>query len=99
MDREAKTLLHYKLAGEHQPWKRSQRKFLRLPNMGEYVAVDRNETLYKVTLVVHCPFDSKYVAEIYAVEIDHMAILRSASSANKRRSTDTTNAYNRVYTK
>ena len=55
-------------------WSNSGREFLRLPVVGEYVATSSSSSWYRVELVVHCPFEAEYVAEVYAVEVDHMEV-------------------------
>jgi hypothetical protein len=58
--------------GENTP-----RDFARIPAVGEYVATAVAGPWYRVRLVVHAPFSAEYEAEIYAVEVDHNAVLRA----------------------
>lgn len=52
-------------------WKNESRPFERLPVVGEYVTLEATSPWYRVQLVIHCPFEAEYQAEVYAVEIDH----------------------------
>lgn len=41
--------------------------FTRVPCVGEFLTTASNSEWYEVRLVVHCPFDATYAAEVYAV--------------------------------
>lgn len=50
-----------------------------LPRLGEYVVLSSgDETWYEVKLVVHFPFDSEFEAEVFAVGLNHLDVLRQA---------------------
>jgi hypothetical protein len=57
-----KVFLHHKEDGQ---WVNEERNFARLPCVGEYVALDTSSLYYRVYLVVHCPFETEYEAEVY----------------------------------
>ena len=59
-------------------WNNESREFGRLPVVGEIVALDWNSPWYKVQLVIHCPFEAQYQAEVFAVEVDHAEAQRQA---------------------
>jgi hypothetical protein len=45
--------------------------FLRLPVVGEYIALENNgNSLYRVEVVLHCPNGIQYVAEIFAIGVE-----------------------------
>ncbi len=52
------------------------RVFLRLPTVGEYVTLSPTSDWYEVTLVVHCPFEATYAAEVYARRVDHLEVVK-----------------------
>jgi hypothetical protein len=60
----AKVFLHYKSkpGGE---WINEERHFVRLPCVGEYVALGATSTWHRAYLVVHCPFDAEFEAEVF----------------------------------
>jgi len=72
-----KVFLHTRSKGKHD-WKNESRQFGRLPVVGEYVALEATSPWYQVQLVVHCPFEADYEAEVYAVEVDHTEAKRRA---------------------
>jgi len=72
-----KVFLHTRHQGKRD-WNNESREFGRLPVVGEFVAPDWNSEWYQVQLVLHCPFEAEYEAEIYAVEIDHIEAQRRA---------------------
>ncbi len=49
-------------------WVNVKRDFLRLPAVGEYIAIDLNSPLFRVTRVVHVPFTAPVGAEVYCTE-------------------------------
>jgi hypothetical protein len=51
------------------------RYFARLPVIGEFLALSAGGQLYQVEHLVHCPFPCGWSAEIFAVEVDHNAIM------------------------
>jgi hypothetical protein len=67
----SKVFLHTRSQGQ-KDWINTSREFLRLPVVGEYLATSASSSWYKIELVVHCPFEAEYSAEIYAVEVNHM---------------------------
>ena len=65
----SKVFLHLMRNGNGE-WADSQRDFLRLPTLGEMITPKFGAPFYKVTLVVHCPFNSQYDAEVFAVQVN-----------------------------
>ncbi|CEE79440.1 conserved hypothetical protein [Xanthomonas citri pv. citri] len=45
--------------------------------IGEYVAMSE-DAWFKVELVVHTPFACEFDAEVYAVGVDHLEVVREA---------------------
>jgi len=67
----ANVFLHVTATPECPRWKNSPQEFLRLPVVGEYIALSSTDNkLYKVVFVVHNAFECEYVAEVYAVRVD-----------------------------
>ena len=51
----------------------------RVPSVGEYVALSSSDAdWYKVTLVVHCPYEGDYEAEVFAKPADHHEVMESS---------------------
>jgi hypothetical protein len=71
-----KVFLHIRAAKDAQ-WVNSSREFLRLPVVGEHLATETDSPWYRVDLVVHCPFEADYAAEVYATQVDHREVMRS----------------------
>jgi hypothetical protein len=68
----AKVFLHYKdkPGGE---WINEERNFVRLPCVGEYVALSSGSAL-RVYAVVHCPFEAaNFEAEVFTSSVPSMA--------------------------
>jgi hypothetical protein len=61
-----KVFLHYRNSPGGD-WINEERTFSRLPCVGEYVATDVASAWHRVYLVVHCPFDAEFEAEVYTV--------------------------------
>lgn len=59
-------------------WNNSAREFLRLPVVGEFVTTGITSPWYQVELVVHCPFDATYAAEVWAVKVDASQVKHEA---------------------
>lgn len=59
-------------------WVNQSLEFLRLPIVGEYIALSMESQWYRVDLVVHCPFDCEYVAELYATKVDYLETMKLA---------------------
>ena len=72
----SKVFIHTRTAG-NKGWDNTGREFLRLPVEGEYLALDGASPWYKVELVVHCPFEACYSAEVYAVEVDLNEVMKA----------------------
>jgi hypothetical protein len=63
----------------HEQWRNEQRRFARIPMVGEHVALSMHSPIFKVVNVVHCPFKCQFDAEVYALQItveEHHASLR-----------------------
>ncbi|APR13468.1 conserved hypothetical protein [Xanthomonas citri pv. citri] len=58
-------------------WLNEEREFGRIPMIGEYVAMSE-DAWFKVELVVHTPFACEFDAEVYAVGVDHLEVVREA---------------------
>lgn len=74
-----KVFLHTRAHGS-MSWKNEGRTFLRLPVVGEYVCTDETSEWYEVQLVVHCPFEAQYAAEVFCVQVDHLEVKKAAFS-------------------
>jgi hypothetical protein len=58
---------------------KEKRDFPRIPLVGDHISIDTNsEDLYQVTLVIHCPFNTDYEVEVYAVKVDHLNVKKKA---------------------
>ena len=73
----ARVFLHTRPAGDPRG-EDTPRDFARIPVVGEYVATAADGPWYRVHLVVHAPFSDRYAAEVYAVRVDPLAVLREA---------------------
>jgi hypothetical protein len=52
-------------------WQATKRDFARVPTIGEYFGLNSFGPSYRVTGVVHAPFEgAEWEAEIYAVEVE-----------------------------
>lgn len=52
--------------GDGREWRNEPRRFGRIPQVGEYVCLAVGEKAYRVTAVVHCPFEGgESIAEVY----------------------------------
>lgn len=76
--RTTTVFVHTQTAKGKSDWINQGRKFLRLPIAGEYIALSSRSPWYCVEIVIHCPFNADYAAEIYATEVDHMDALKKA---------------------
>jgi hypothetical protein len=74
----SKVFLHVTSTPDNPRWENTPREFLRLPTVGEYLATESTGPWYKIVLVVHCPFEAEYAAEVYAVKVDHSEVLKGA---------------------
>jgi hypothetical protein len=72
-----KVFLHTRTPHERD-WKNESRDFARIPVVGEFVVTSSCSPWYQVELVVHCPFECEFDAEVYAVEVDHHLVKRQA---------------------
>ncbi len=59
-------------------WTNEYRDFARIPAVGEYLTLSSTSEWYEVQLVVHIPFDAECDAEVYAVQVDHMAVMSNS---------------------
>ncbi|MBV6690339.1 hypothetical protein KV692_21430 [Xanthomonas euvesicatoria pv. physalidis] len=62
---------------QRRDWLNEEREFGRIPMIGEYVAMSE-DAWFKVELVVHTPFACEFDAEVYAVGVDHLEVVREA---------------------
>jgi hypothetical protein len=74
--------LHTRSPGKHD-WANEYRGFAQVPKVGEYLALSSESPWYEVQLVIHVPFKAQCGAEVYAVEVDHMAV-KAAAFADAR---------------
>lgn len=74
----AKVFVHTQSGKGKSDWKNDSREFLRLPVVGEYFALSSTGEWFQVDLVVHCPFDGQYAAEVFGTQIDHLEVKKEA---------------------
>jgi|HigsolmetaAR206D_1030411.scaffolds.fasta_scaffold35265_2 hypothetical protein len=72
-----KVFLHTR-SPQQRDWVNEGRDFARIPSVGEYVATSGDGPWFQVELVVHTPFPCDFHAEVYAVAVDHLDVLRKA---------------------
>ncbi len=70
-----RVFLHTRSEGKTD-WKNENRDFARIPNTGEHLSLSSDSPWYEVQLVVHTPFDTDIEAEVYAVEVDHLEVMK-----------------------
>ena len=58
-------------------WENTYQEFGRVPVVGEYFALHGAGPWYQVQLVVHTPFENNLDAEVYAVVVDSLEILKT----------------------
>lgn len=68
----ARVFLHTRKPGGAD-WLNESREFHRIPAVSEYLTRETDGPWYQVQLVVHTPFPCDCDAEVYAVEVDHLA--------------------------
>lgn len=72
----SKVFVHTRSAGGRD-WHNEPREFLRLPHVGEYIALaSRDFIWHRVEMVVHCPFDTEYAAEVYCVRVHQDEVMK-----------------------
>jgi len=76
-----RVFLHTHPPGSSQ-WRTEHREFFRIPIVGEYLTLAVTSPWYRVAVVVHTPFSDQFEAELYAVEVDHLAALRQAANGS-----------------
>ena len=74
-----KVFVHLRTQGKHD-WSNTVHDFDRLPIVDEYVQIDDLTEWYIVQIVVHCPFNEEWGAEIYAVKVNHLDELKRLTS-------------------
>ncbi len=72
-----RVFLHTRTHGQSD-WTNENRDFARIPFIGEHLTLSSTSEWYQVQLVVHLPFDGDLDAEVYAVQVDHMAVMNEA---------------------
>lgn len=70
-------LIFYK-GSEDETWANDTANFDRVPNVGEYFTLSRDNDWYEVKAVVHMGFPLDYDAEIYAVKVEDKIALRQS---------------------
>jgi hypothetical protein len=68
-------LLHVRSKGSTAT-ENTERTFLRLPVVGEYVATTKDDWC-QITLVLHVPFEKEITAELFALKVDRMEVLNA----------------------
>ncbi len=66
-------LIHYKADGADS-WDHDTRNFDRVPEVGEFFTMAREEPWFEVKLVLHMAFPLDYDAEIWATQVDGKAV-------------------------
>lgn len=74
-----KVFVHTQSEKGKRDWSNEGRDFLRLPVVGEYFTLSFDGEWHIVDLVVHCPFESEYDAEIYGTKVNHLEILKATT--------------------
>lgn len=69
--------VHIKKSARQGDWLNVMRTFLRVPVVGEYIALNDGSALFKVEAVVHCPFEASVGAEIWCSPADYHAMIKS----------------------
>ena len=62
-----KVFVHIK-GPEDKLWHNEGRDFVQVPHVGEYFAMAVDSPLYEVKVVIHCPFEAQFDAEVSAIE-------------------------------
>lgn len=62
-----KVFVHIR-GSEDKTWHNEGREFAQVPRVGEYFAMAVDSPLYEAKVVIHCPFEAQFDAEVYAVE-------------------------------
>ena len=73
-----KVFVHTQSARGKCDWDNEGRDFLRLPVVGEYIALSSTGEWHRVDLVLHCPFEAGYAAEIFATRVNHHDVMQEA---------------------
>jgi len=53
-------------------------EFARIPVIGEHVAISSDSPWFKVVVVVHTPFPCDCEAEVYAVKVEHLEVIKAS---------------------
>lgn len=72
----AKVFVHTREQGEME-WVNDYYPFSRVPVEGEYFTLSSDGEWFLVELVVHTPFDKEVHAEVFAVQVDHLEVMKS----------------------
>jgi hypothetical protein len=68
--------LHTHTPGKYD-WDNRAWDFPQIPHVGEYVALaSADAEWYQVEFVVHCAFKAEYEAEVYAVQKNHLEVMK-----------------------
>jgi hypothetical protein len=74
----AKVFVHYRDRDSGGEWVNLSLEFVRLPIVGEYVAISETSEWLRVYAVVHCPFPASFDAEIYmALDSTHLEAIEA----------------------
>jgi hypothetical protein len=76
-----KVFLHTRTPGQTDSWNNTSEEFDQVPAVGEHVCRAYDGSWFAVRAVVHLPKSAAtpYDAEVYAVEVDHVAVVKAAA--------------------
>ena len=74
-----KVFVHTRKAGQEQ-WENEEREFAQVPRVGEHFTTHTTSPWYQVEIVVHIAFEADFVAEVFAVEVDHLEVHRRSAA-------------------
>lgn len=72
-----KVFLHTRIS-ENDNWENVSEEFVALPSVGEYLTLSSDSEWYEVKIVLHTPFSRDYDAEVYAMRVDHLEVMKKA---------------------
>ena len=76
---ESATVFVHTKATAEDDWQNEVLTFTRVPAVGEYFTTAETEPWYRITLVVHCPWDdAQFDAEAFAMRADHLEAIGAA---------------------
>ncbi|KIV56439.1 hypothetical protein AM501_09805 [Aneurinibacillus migulanus] len=72
-----KVFLHTYIS-ENDSWENVTKEFVALPSVGEYLTLSSVSEWYEVKIVLHTQFSRDYDAEVYAIKVDHLEVMKKA---------------------